>query len=109
MRDPRLLSCESFFAAEGADHVEIYHRDRLVDRLRVDDTVAGREVRGSAGSLIVSLQAGVARVTEASCAHRTCVQSGGIHRPGQAIVCIPNEMRIVVGGRDRSGIDSVAF
>ncbi len=109
MEDPLLVLFESCSPAGGADHVEIYHRNALVARFGIKDTVVDHEVRTGTGSLLVSLRAGVARITEATCAHRTCVKAGGIHRAGQALVCIPDEVRVVVTGRDGHGIDSVAF
>ncbi len=109
MKDPVLLSFNSGTNNQSAEKIDVYHKNALVAQFEADAELDSHEVRGSKGSLLVAMHHGHARITDASCNHKTCQKMGSIHRPGQALVCIPNELSIVVAGRDERGLDSIAF
>jgi len=44
------------------------------------------------------LETGKARVTDSPCPDKTCVRTGWISRPGQAIVCLPNRIVVRIEG-----------
>ena len=73
--------------------------------LGVDRTLL---VAGLRGRVTVEVGDGSVSVTSADCPDHVCVHSGAITRPGAAIVCVPNEVTVRVGGARDDGLDAVA-
>jgi hypothetical protein len=74
------------------------------------------EVRipGPLGFTVVVFSGGGARIRASPCANKTCVASGIIRRRGQWIVCLPNEVSLVIegargGGGGGADIDATAW
>lgn len=59
------------------------------------------------GSNILTVEGGRARVSEADCPDKLCVNQGWIRGEGQCIVCLPNKLTVTVEGVS-SGVDMVA-
>ena len=69
-------------------------------------------VPGPNGDMEVTLAGGHAFVEECSCCPlRICVSTGRISRPGQWIICLPNEIFIHIAGAPPAGteVDDVVF
>ncbi|GAB4275072.1 MAG: hypothetical protein Kow0056_04210 [Coriobacteriia bacterium] len=60
------------------------------------DTDATYEVEGLLGPVTVEIRDGEARVTETRCVERRCVSMGPASEPGDALVCAPNAVTVVV-------------
>jgi hypothetical protein len=58
---------------------------------------------------IISIQAHNAkvRILETTCPLKICKRTGWIHKPGEAIICVPNRMVITIEGGERGTIDAV--
>jgi hypothetical protein len=77
---------------------------RTIDLLK-DGKQAVYPVPGLIGRALVEVDGNRVRMREAPCPDRTCVLQGWIERPGEGIVCIPNQMEIRIEGG--SGLDAV--
>lgn len=109
IKNPMLLKFSTPNPSPKASAINVYHRQTLVKQFAIHDQVEGEKIAGSQGGLHLTLNHGHAYVAAASCKHKTCMRLGSIYRPGQNLVCIPNELRIAVAGTDQLGIDGVAF
>ena len=58
------------------------------------------EIQGNVGKVVVIVENGRARFSEAECPDRTCVKTGWISRTGQAAACIPNGILIRIEDGD---------
>ena len=63
---------------------------------------------GEAGSNTLVIEDGAARVTEADCPDKLCVDEGAIRYDGQSIVCLPHKLVVTVSSGDDGGLDAVA-
>ncbi|MDI3280761.1 MAG: NusG domain II-containing protein [Bacillota bacterium] len=68
-------------------------------------------VQGKISRLVIEVARGRVRLAEEEplCPHRICLLTGWIHRPGQAIICVPNQVVIEVRGRRGAEIDAVSY
>lgn len=57
--------------------------------------------------LRVCIDYDIVYVEHADCPTQDCVRTGMIHRPGQSIICLPNQVVIKIVGNDSSGPDIV--
>jgi len=65
-------------------------------------------VDGPLGKTVISIRAGKARVTEATCRDKICISMGAISAPGAWIACLPNRVFLRVAGTDER-TDAVSF
>ncbi len=78
-----------------ASNFLIFHKDRLVGKVSASTSNRNITVMGSKGEMIVNVSGRKARVVQASCTHKNCVNSGSISLSGENIVCIPNQVHII--------------
>jgi hypothetical protein len=62
-------------------------------------------VLGMMGPAKVEVEGKRVRMSEAPCPDRICVRGGWIDRPGESIVCIPNQMEMYI--ESGIGLDAV--
>lgn len=94
---------------QQATAVEVYRNNERVNSFAIDKNVSGVEIEGAKGGLVLSIENGHAGILETTCKHKTCLALGKIRRPGQALVCVPNQLRVVISGSAGSGIDSLVM
>jgi hypothetical protein len=58
------------------------------------------EVASSLGVNVIVVESGMVRMHEANCPGQDCIDSGGIDRPGRSIVCLPNELVVIIEDQD---------
>ncbi len=63
-------------------------------------------VVGPAGETVIQVQGGRVRVLRSPGAQEICVRQGWIHKPGEALICLPNHVTIEIPGD--SGIDAIS-
>jgi hypothetical protein len=63
-------------------------------------------VTGPAGETVIQVQRGRVRVLESPGPQQVCVRQGWIHKPGEALICLPNRVTIEIPGN--SGIDAIS-
>lgn len=59
------------------------------------------------GSMIFTVRDGEILVSHSECGDMTCVRTGGISSPGEAIVCMPNRVAVTVEGSPSGDVDVV--
>lgn len=63
-------------------------------------------VTGPAGETVIQVQHGRVRVLRSPGSQEICMRQGWIHKPGQALICLPNHVTIEIPGD--SGIDAIS-
>jgi hypothetical protein len=63
-------------------------------------------VVGPAGETVIQVQGGRVRVLRSPGAQEICMRQGWIHKPGEALICLPNHVTIEIPGD--SGIDAIS-
>ena len=76
--------------------VEIFHRDRLLMTLQLNEE-GSYEFEGSLGWMEFLVENNRFSITRSVCEHRTCIAHPAIITPGQRISCLPNEVTAIVG------------
>ena len=66
------------------------------------------ELSSGGYTLTVTVENGTARVLQADCPGEDCRKSGAISRVGDAVVCVPAGIIILIDGADRGGPDGIA-
>ncbi len=67
---------------------------------------------GPIGETSIEIVGGKVHVHDSDCRNKVCISAGWISRPGQWIVCLPNNVFIMIEGRlttDEGGVDEIAF
>jgi len=59
------------------------------------------------GDMVFTVMDGEIAVTDSGCGDLTCVRTGRISSPGEAIVCVPNRTAVVVEGVSGDELDVV--
>lgn len=89
--------------------VHVFSGDVLIKQLPLAQVHDGHRIQGSRGHVDIAIENQTARIISASCKHKTCMTMGAISRPGQNLVCIPNQITVVIAGESTLGIDSLTF
>ncbi len=68
-------------------------------------------IPGPIGETEVIIEKGEVHVHDSSCRNKICVTTGEIHRVGQWIICLPNDVFIRIEGAEPADeeVDDVAF
>jgi len=63
------------------------------------------------GKMIAEVKNHRIRVKESNCLNKICVMSGWINRPGQSLICVPNDVVIQISSSGSSGtaVDAVTY
>jgi hypothetical protein len=95
--------------ADNASVVIRVNEDTWRYSLDVDREIA---VPGPLGETFVHIENGQAHVEESPCKNKFCIAAGEINRPGEWIVCLPNEVFIMIEGAiesDELEVDDIVF
>jgi hypothetical protein len=63
-------------------------------------------VPGPLGDTVVEIRGGRARVFSSPCDNQTCVAAGHIHRQGQWVACLPNQVFVAIEGNREGDQDA---
>jgi hypothetical protein len=63
-------------------------------------------VTGPAGETVIQVRGGRVRVLRSPGPQEICMRQGWIHKPGEALICLPNHVTIEIPGD--SGIDAIS-
>lgn len=97
--------CPRIGRAAGASAlIEVAGEPKREVALSADGTFS---VRGPIGETVLEVSQGGIRVLSSPCPRKTCVRTGPVSRPGEMIVCVPNEVVVVVAGGGEREIDAV--
>lgn len=56
---------------------------------------------------IIEIQDGKVRISQANCPDQTCVSSGWISKPGQALICLPNKLLVKIVSQAEGEVDVI--
>jgi hypothetical protein len=73
------------------------------------DAVETLKVAGPLGDTVVELGGMRARVVSSPCANQICIAAGGIHRHGQWIACLPNQVMVRVEAGGEGELDAASW
>ena len=65
-------------------------------------------IDGPLGETVIAIQAGKARVIEATCRDKICISMGAISAPGAWVACLPNRLFLRIAGTDERA-DAVSY
>ncbi|MEJ2613992.1 MAG: NusG domain II-containing protein [Ignavibacteriaceae bacterium] len=107
--DPVLLQFSSDQNSLKPGSVNIFSGDVLTKKLPLDKDVDHFRVNGLKGHVDIRIKNKYVSITFATCRHKTCMNMEPISKPGQNLICIPNQINIAIAGRSALGVDSVTF
>ncbi|MEJ2618334.1 MAG: NusG domain II-containing protein, partial [Ignavibacteriaceae bacterium] len=107
--DPVLLQFSSENNLLKAGNVNIFSGDVLTKQLPLDKDVDHFRVNGLKGHVDIRIKNKYVSIASATCRHKTCMNMEPISRPGQNLICIPNQINIAIAGKSALGVDSVTF
>lgn len=67
------------------------------------------KVEGVLGYSVIEIGQDKVRMLDSPCPDHLCVKSGAISKPGQIIVCLPNQVVIKIIGYNKEEVDASAF
>jgi hypothetical protein len=107
--NPVLLrfSSQQNFTEPGS--VNIFRGDKLIKDLPLNNEMELYRIDGLKGYVDISIRNRTVKVISASCKHKTCMNMEPISRPGENLVCIPNQINVVITGKNSFGVDSITF
>ncbi len=95
INNPVRIKFTSSDGETAARNFLIFHKERLVEKIPASTSNRNVIVFGSRGEMTINISGKKARVVQASCTHKNCVNSGSISLGGENIVCIPNQVHII--------------
>jgi len=107
--DPVLLRFSSQQNSLKPDGVNIFRGDVLINRMSLESNKEKYRIEGLKGYVDIRIKDNSVKIISASCKHKTCMNMEAIKKPGDNLVCIPNQINIVIAGRSTSGVDSITF
>ena len=93
-----------FLPRQEAAGVKVYYKGQLVKTVPFD---------GSAYPILkyngvtIYIEEGKAYVYESTCKNQYCVKHAPISKSGESIVCLPNQVTVVIYGGEKSEVDEV--
>jgi len=109
MHDPVMLRFSSYQTLLEPDKVNIFRGDTLVSQLSLNKDLEHYRVEGLKGYIDVRVKEKSVKIISATCKHKTCMNMEPISKPGQNLICIPNQISLTVAGKSTSGVDSITF
>ena len=93
----------------GAAHaiVKIQGKPALAIDLSDEAASAKYTLKGKIGLAIVEIKGKRIRMLEAPCPDKICIKQGWIHKAGDTIICIPNQIYIFIEDGD-TALDAVS-
>ena len=107
--DPVLLQFSSEQNSLKPGNVNIFSGDVLTKQLPLNRDVDHFRVNGLKGHVDIRIKNKYVSITSATCRHKTCMNMEPISKPGQNLICIPNQINIAIAGRNALGVDSITF
>ena len=107
--DPMLLRFSSQQNLVAPGGVNIFRGETLVKQFSLDNDLEHYRVEGLKGHVDMRIKNKTVRITSATCKHKTCMNMEPISKPGENLVCIPNQINISIAGKNSFGVDSITF
>lgn len=107
--DPVLLRFSSQQNLGEPGGVNIFRGDALINHLSLDNNNENYRIEGLKGHVDIRIKNKSVKIISATCKHKTCMNMEAISRPGENLVCIPNQINITIAGKSSLGVDSITF
>jgi hypothetical protein len=86
----------------------VYEDGRSVEKINVkEDKII--ELPLAKGKMDIEVNAGRIRISDSSCSHQVCVNSGWTSRAHRTIVCVPNKVLIEIKSENDPGYHALAY
>jgi hypothetical protein len=89
--------------------INIFRGNTLIKQLPLNNDIENYRVEGMKGHVDIKIRNKYVSITSASCKHKTCMNMEPISKPGQNLICIPNQINITIAGKNAFGVDSITF
>ncbi len=107
IENPKLI--KFYNQSPKPEFANVFSAGILVDRIALEEDSGSKVIQSSKGEIEFSIINGKAKITEATCKHKTCLKMGKINNAGESLVCIPNQITIALEGTKNGLTDSVTF
>lgn len=107
--NPTLLRFSSWSDMHEGHSVNIFRGNSLIKKLSIENNKDLYRIDGMKGHVDISINNRSVKVVDASCQHKTCMNMTPISKPGENLICIPNQVNIVITGKSSLGVDSITF
>ena len=107
--DPVLLRFSSQEKLLKPAGVNIFRGDKLINYFSLNNKNKIYRIEGLKGHVDIKIENDTVKIISAACKHKTCMGMEAISKPGENLVCIPNQVSISIAGRSTTGVDSVTF
>jgi hypothetical protein len=107
--DPVLFRFSSQQNLLEPGNINIFRGDALINQLSFDNDLEHYKIEGLKGHVDIRIKNKSVNIISASCQHKTCMNMTPISKPGENLVCIPNQINISISGKNKWGVDSITF
>ena len=107
--NPMLLRFSSGEISAEPAGINIFRGNSLVKHLSLEKEVDDLRIEGLKGHVNIGIKNKKVKIISATCKHKTCMNMEAISRPGENLICIPNQINIVIAGKSKLGVDSITF
>ncbi len=109
IENPTLLRFTSQQRVLEPSGIDIFIGDTLLKQVPLERDVDNLRIEGLKGYVDLRIKNKSASIVSATCKHKTCMNMEPISKPGENLVCIPNQINISIAGKNRFGVDSITF
>ncbi len=107
--NPVMLQFSSLQNLSEPGKINVFRGDNLICQLSLNKDIDQYRIEGLKGHVDIRIKDKSVKVVSASCKHKTCMDMNAISKPGENIVCIPNQVNISIAGKNATGVDSITF
>ena len=107
--NPVLLQFSSEQDMLKPGNLNIFRGDALIKKLSLENDLEHYRIEGLKGHVDIKIKDKYVSIISASCKHKTCMNMEPISKPGQNLICIPNQVNISIAGKNAFGVDSITF
>ena len=107
--DPDLLRFSSQQNPTEAGGINIFRGNTLIKQLSLENDRELYRVEGLKGHIDIRIKNRSVKIVSATCKHKTCMNMDAISRPGENLICVPNQINISIAGKSALGVDSITF
>lgn len=107
--DPVLLQFSSQQSMLQPGDVNIFRGNTLINQLSLQNDLGNNRIEGLKGHVDIRIKNKSVNIISATCKHKTCMNMEHISRPGENLICIPNQINITIAGKSSMGVDSITF
>lgn len=99
--------CVRFFAEDYGKYVKVYVNEKLT---KTFDLTKDCEyfIETKIGYNLLIIKNGKARILDADCPNRICVDKGAISKNGESIICLPHNVVVTIDSSENKDVDAVA-